>query len=217
MLSCLVLTFALPTYAHAQHVADEDDDSPQQKAALAQAAKHSASPQFKQATQIIAKELAQAGKPDDEHKGIIYFDCPDKQSEAVLAKIQPQVAALKCTLVRCGMSHGIGGNPDVLALVAVDSPWPVMWIFGTNGINHDHDTADVVKWMQQFAKDNDVTFDTVGFDLCGGRFNKPPKDYAALAKKIYEFCPDVVDQGTGSVEKLADEMKRTGRFFFWWD
>src|SRR5687768_17601529 len=126
ILLSIVLASVLAASARAQHVADEDDDSPQQKAALAQAAKHSASPQFKQAAQLVAKELAQAGKPDDEHKGIIYFDCPDKQSEAVLARLQPQVAALKCTLVRCGMSHGIGGNPDVLALVAVDSPWPVM-------------------------------------------------------------------------------------------
>ena len=215
--SCLILPFALTSFAHAQHVADEDEDSPQQKAALEQAAKHSTTAPFEQATQLVAKELSQEGKADDAHKGIVYFKCPDKQSENTLAKLQPEVAKLRCTLVRCAMSHGIGGEPDALALVAVDRPWPVMWIFGTNGINHDHDTADVVKWMQQFAKDNDVTFDTIGFDLCGGRFNTPPKDYLALAKKIYEFCPDVVDQGTGDVQKLADEMKRTGRFFFWWD
>jgi hypothetical protein len=208
---------ALSSFARAQHVADDEDDSPQLKAALAQAAKHSASPQFKQAIQVVAKELSQEGKPDDEHKGIVYFESPAKQSEAALAKLQPEIAKLKCSIVRCDMSHGIGDKPDVLALVGLAEPWPLMWIFGTNGVNHEHDTAAVVKWMKQFARENDVSFDTIGFDLCGGRFNQPPKDYATLAKKIYEFCPDVVDQGTGSVEKLADEMKRTGRFFFWWD
>jgi hypothetical protein len=213
----IVLVTALTASARGQHVADEDEDVPQQQAALAQAAKHSASPQFKQAIQLVAKELGQEGKPDDEHKGIVYFESPAKQSEAALARLLPEIAKLKCSIVRCDMSHGIGGKPDVLALVGVAEPWPLMWIFGTNGINNELDTADIVKWMQQFAKDNDVTFDTIGFDLCGGRFTQPPKDYAALAKKIYEFCPDVVDQGTGSVEKLADEMKRTGRFFFWWD
>ena len=216
-LLAFALTTVLATFAHAQHVADEDDDVPQQKAALAQAAKHAASPQFTQAQQLVANELGAAGKPDEEHAGIVYFDCPHTRSEATLAKLQPEVAKLKCTLVRCGMSHGIGDKPDVLALVGVEDPWPAFWIFGTNGINHDHDTAAVVKWMQQFARENDVTFDTIGFDLCGGRFNAPPKDFLALARKIYAFCPDVVDQGTGDVEKLAAEMKRTNRFFFWWD
>jgi hypothetical protein len=26
-----------------------------------------------------------------------------------------------------------------------------------------------------------------------------------------------VEQGTGSVEALADEMKKTKRLYFWWD
>src|SRR5688500_3548005 len=106
ILLSVVVTLALTRFAHAQHVADEDDDAPQQKAALAQAAKHSTSSQFKQAEQLVAKELGAAGKPDEEHKGIVYFDCPHTRSEAALAKLQREVAKLKCTLVRCGMSHG---------------------------------------------------------------------------------------------------------------
>lgn len=39
----------------------------------------------------------------------------------------------------------------------------------------------------------------------------------ALAEQMYEFCPDIVDQGVGTVEKLARELKSSGRLFFWWD
>lgn len=213
----LLALWAFSAPAAAQHVADDDDDSPQYKAAIAQAAKHSATPQFKQALALIAKETGQPGEPDTDHKGIVYFKSAEKDAEALLAKLQPRVAALKCIFVRCEMKHGIGDEPDTLALVGVDNPWAAMWMFGTNAANYDRDTAAVVKWMQRFAKENDVTFDTISFDLCAGRFNKPPVDYAAMAKKMYEFCPDIVDQGTGDVEKLAAELKRTGRFFFWWD
>lgn len=199
----------------AQHVAD--DESPQQKAALKRIEKQAATPQFKQALALVAKVTEQPGTPDDEYKGIVYFTKPADQVEAFLAKHQAAVANAKCMLVRCEMKHGIGGEPDTLALVAASDPWTVMWVFGTNADNYDKHTDAVITWMKDFAKENEITFDTIGFDLCAGRFNKPPADYVALAKKMYEFCPDIVDQGTGSVEKLAEELQKSGRFFFWWD
>jgi hypothetical protein len=38
-----------------------------------------------------------------------------------------------------------------------------------------------------------------------------------LAQHLYEFCPDIVDQGCGSVDALADELAMTGRLVLWWD
>jgi hypothetical protein len=38
-----------------------------------------------------------------------------------------------------------------------------------------------------------------------------------FAKEVYQFCPDVVDQGTETVEALASERKRTNRVYLWWD
>jgi hypothetical protein len=34
---------------------------------------------------------------------------------------------------------------------------------------------------------------------------------------MYEFCPDIVDQGVGDVSRLALELKKKQTFFFWWD
>ena len=46
---------------------------------------------------------------------------------------------------------------------------------------------------------------------------KPPADWMALAREVYEFCPDIVDQGTETVERLAYEMRVTNELFLWWD
>lgn len=213
----LAIVLLLVPSAMAQHVVDDDDDSPEYKAALAKAAKAADTPLFKQALKLVSAATGQPGEPDEEHKGVVNFTAPEKEAEPLLAKVGPKLAPLKCLLVRCDMNHGIDNQPDTLALVGVDTPWAAMWLFGTNAANYDKGTAEVVKWMQQFARENDVSFDTIGFDLCAGRFNKPPKDYLALAKQMYEFCPDIVDQGAGDVEKLAAELKKSGRFFFWWD
>ena len=48
-------------------------------------------------------------------------------------------------------------------------------------------------------------------------FVKQPADMDAFAREVYEFCPDVVEQGVGTVKALADEMRRSGILYLWWD
>jgi hypothetical protein len=38
-----------------------------------------------------------------------------------------------------------------------------------------------------------------------------------MVNEVYEFCPDVVDQGTDTVEGLESEIKKSGTIFLWWD
>jgi hypothetical protein len=33
---------------------------------------------------------------------------------------------------------------------------------------------------------------------------------------MYQFCPDIVDQGAGSISALASELEK-GAIYFWWD
>jgi Domain of unknown function (DUF4253) len=42
-------------------------------------------------------------------------------------------------------------------------------------------------------------------------------NHKKLAAEVYELCPDVVDQGTMTVEVLEEENKASGRIFLWWD
>ncbi len=37
-----------------------------------------------------------------------------------------------------------------------------------------------------------------------------------LARRMYQFCPDIVDQGVDNVDALARELRK-GRIYFWWD
>jgi len=36
-------------------------------------------------------------------------------------------------------------------------------------------------------------------------------------KELYDFCPDIVDQGTGTMEALKLEITRTRELYLWWD
>ncbi len=49
---------------------------------------------------------------------------------------------------------------------------------------------------------------------------RPPRtrhEAMVLAKQHFAYCPDRVDQGTGSVEALAARLLNASVWFFWWD
>jgi hypothetical protein len=39
----------------------------------------------------------------------------------------------------------------------------------------------------------------------------------ALAREQYQYCPDIVDQGVGSISALAATRMATDWWYFWWD
>jgi hypothetical protein len=42
-------------------------------------------------------------------------------------------------------------------------------------------------------------------------------DPDGLARRFNAFCPDIVTQGTGTVEALARELRRSSQLYCWWD
>ncbi|MGQ0423169.1 DUF4253 domain-containing protein, partial [Bacillus sp. HC-Mk] len=43
------------------------------------------------------------------------------------------------------------------------------------------------------------------------------EEMQSFAQEMYEFCPDIVEQGTESIEELVEEIKKTKKLFLWWD
>jgi hypothetical protein len=56
-----------------------------------------------------------------------------------------------------------------------------------------------------------------GQDFLAGKFLRPVADAPKLARRMYSFCRDIVDQGTQTVPALAQELRDSQAFFFWWD
>ena len=110
-----------------------------------------------------------------------------------------------------------GDEYHVGLIASTNDPYKVMEFSETNGINYDIETKDIIskykKWDQQFG----IKPVGIGFDFCECEIINKDIDYKSLAEEVYEFCPDVVEQGTETVEHLEKEIKDTGRIFLWWD
>lgn len=72
------------------------------------------------------------------------------------------------------------------------------------------------KWASEYG----VELVTITNDVIEFRVERPPQSKRAameLAETHYHYCPDIVDQGVGSIEALAAGLLSGRIWYFWWD
>jgi hypothetical protein len=112
---------------------------------------------------------------------------------------------------------GIKGQRDQLSILRGNDPYALLRVMGTNGWNYNISPDSIIVRLQQWNAAFGLDLQGVGFDWLEAEFGRLPPDMLAFAREVYEFCPDVVDQGTDTVEALAQEMRRSNRLYLWWD
>lgn len=106
-----------------------------------------------------------------------------------------------------------------IGVLKESNQFQLLKILQTNGENYYISNDDVILKLKQW--NNRYPFSIIGadFDWIGAKFTVLPsnQDLQSFAQEVYEFCPDIVEQGTGSIEELIEEIKETQKLFLWWD
>lgn len=100
---------------------------------------------------------------------------------------------------------------------ATADPYKLMEFAETNGANYDIETTQIIERYKKWDKEFGIIPIGIGFDFCECQIKNTNIDFKKLADEVYEFCPDVVDQGTETVEALEEEMKSKETIYLWWD
>ena len=77
--------------------------------------------------------------------------------------------------------------------------------------------ADLVKHLQDYDQKYGIDIFQAEGDGIQFHLKKLPDDLDDFVKDVYEFCPDVVDQGFGSLQALKEDIQRTSTLRLWWD
>jgi hypothetical protein len=165
--------------------------------------------------EVAPKPLRSVGE-GGEIKGGVCFEAPAQRIEAVLGEAHADFLSRGYYLFRFERHFEIGGRPDKVGLLATADKYAVMALMDTNGDNYGIGTAGVIAWMKELERKHPYDLTEVGFDYLEGRFASPAKDPEGLARRMYEFCPDIVDQGVGTMKALTESV-RAGKLYFWWD
>jgi hypothetical protein len=81
---------------------------------------------------------------------------------------------------------------------------------GTNAGNYDLDTEDIINHLKQWQSLCSFTVTGAKHDTVDIEFATLPADMDAFAQDLYDFCPDLVDQGTGCMAEMIESMEEMG-------
>ncbi|ERI08977.1 DUF4253 domain-containing protein [Aneurinibacillus aneurinilyticus] len=128
----------------------------------------------------------------------------------------------KGLIVFIGTTNFLANNAPEDEVVEVvlaegESQFDILRIAETDACNYDMMTEELIKKLQEYdrAFGIDITqaeTDTVRFFL-----KNEPEDWTWFCNDLYDFCPDIVDQGCGSLEVLEEEIKKRKAVSLWWD
>ena len=90
------------------------------------------------------------------------------------------------------------------------SPFRLLRKAETCGANFDLETEDIIGRLQLWQTLCSYRILGAESDTVEIEFDTLPKDMDAFVKQLYDFCPDLVDQGTGCVGDLVEMAQESG-------
>lgn len=98
-----------------------------------------------------------------------------------------------------------------------DSQFDILRVARSDAVNYDMVTDDLIKKLTEYHRKYDIDIFHAETDTIEFRFSKLPADLAVFCNDLYKFCPDIVDQGVGTVEDLENVIRRSNEVLLWWD
>ena len=140
---------------------------------------------------------------------------PEIRTDMVLDSLRRKLTPLKYMAFVVEMNAGI--KTDRIGILKGTDQYDILRVMHTDGDDYDISNEDVIERLKDWEKSS--PFDIIGADndWVEIEFKTLPQDLKAFAEEVYDFCPDAVDQGPGSVGGLITEIELTKRLFLWWD
>ncbi|MDO1500094.1 DUF4253 domain-containing protein [Winogradskyella maritima] len=104
-----------------------------------------------------------------------------------------------------------------IVIAPISDQFDLIKFIGTEPVNYDLSNQDVVEWFRKKNTEFDFDIIVADFDRIETIIKSEPKSYEKLGNEIYEFCPDVIDQGHSDMNELIQHLKKNKHMWFWWD
>jgi len=140
---------------------------------------------------------------------------PEDKADSMLASLRRKLTPLKYMAFIIEMNAGL--KADKIGFLKGTDQYEILRIMHTDGDEYDISNRDVIDRLQEWEKI--ASFDIIGADndWVEIEFKRLPKDLKAFTKEVYEFSPDAVDEGPGTIEGLIRDITRTKRLLLLWD
>ncbi|WP_090393081.1 DUF4253 domain-containing protein [Niabella drilacis] len=148
--------------------------------------------------------------------GIIFNETEDNAYELIY-KLKDGLKSKGYSIFKVELTGEAGKGEHSVGIVKETDPYRILKQMGTDGINYDITNDSLLTIIKDLDKKYQLELIGASGDYCEFIIHQPPADWNLLAKEVYTVCPDAVEQGAGSLEELAKELRNTRRLYFWWD
>jgi len=173
-------------------------------------------PAFKTALAEIER-LSGATPVAGNRPGLYTFELDAAAAKSFLESHHTRLLESGCYVFLYDQHFGYNGKPDEIWTLPTKDKFAVIAFTGVEAPNYEIDNYIVIRWLRRLEADHPFLLTGCGRDFLSGQFIAPISDPDDMAERMYVFCPDIVDQGTGTVEALAAELRKTNQLYFWWD
>lgn len=146
---------------------------------------------------------------------VIKFEISKEKRAEVLSKLKEEFQKSEYQIFYSKVSYD--KTPELICILKSTDKYDILRALKTNGINYDIDTDSLIEKLTKWEKEYGIEIEGADGDWVDIKFNKLPIDTKKFTKEIYEFCPDSVDQGVGSLKELENYLKEHKGVFLWWD
>jgi len=200
-----------------QQAKEAEESEKKYRAMLPDFSKGAASKLFKDAVKRAAKITGSEPVEIEQITGGFTFKTTKARARELLAEHHDKFLAEGFYFFSCGRSGLMDDDPDLLGLLPTKDKYQVMLVMGTNAANYGKGPVSVIEELKEIEKEQKFSLTHISFDTLEGEWKTPIKNPGRFAKRLYEFCPDIVDQGVGTVAALSKALKKDNRLYFWWD
>jgi hypothetical protein len=106
---------------------------------------------------------------------------------------------------------------DKIGIIKGTDQYDILQVMHTNGDEDDVSHEKIIEKLKGWEKR--FTFEITGAenDWVQIEFRILPRDLKVFADEIYDFSPDTVDEGTGSLPALIKDINATKSLMLWWN
>ncbi len=133
----------------------------------------------------------------------------------IVKKFSDELKNKKLIIYKSEENYGRGD--DVIRVLQSTDKFEPLLFEATNAVNYDIYTPQIIERLKLWDSLYGIKLYGIGFDHISGEFINKPKDIKKFAKEMYDFCPDIVDQGVGDIDELEKALQSSNKFFLWWD
>jgi len=157
------------------------------------------------------KEDLYTEKPD-EIAGIC-VEAKQAEAEQLVLKLMEELKAINYLAFICDSER------EKIGIIPGSDQFKILKLQQTNGDNYNINNERVISKLKKWHRSYPFTVIGADYDWVEANFDVFPegKELKELARELADFCPDIVEQGTGSINGLIEEITETKKMYLWWD